>query len=36
MYEAQLSQSEAKDNLILGLKSELNSARDLASRFINQ
>ena len=36
MYEAQLSQSEAKDALAVALRTELNSARNLISRFFNQ
>ena len=36
MYESQLKQSEAKEDLTIALKSELDSARNLLSRYLSQ
>ena len=36
MYESQLKQSEAKEDLTIALKSELDSARHLLSRYLGQ
>lgn len=36
MYESQLKQSEAKEDLTIALKSELDSARHLLSRYLSQ
>ena len=36
MYESQLKQSEANEDLIIDLKSELNSALNLSNRYLSQ